>query len=300
MKRGKIKKSNKKINSIKKNKLSLNNKKILAVAIAGFFVLAFFLMFINYQQNISITGHATFVDNIKEIGKGISESLGPIFRFLFDVEKTATTKEVTQTLLSYILAFVIILGIFWLALNKIDFFQERPAISNVLIFTISILAVRGLAEFDVIKEVFFPYGVFGVVAITALPFLAAFVLINLGLKGQAPILRRTLWILFAVVFCVFWIIRYDKLKNLSWVYFVTAILSVIMASIDGTIKGFFAKMEAEKLENINKADLRGKLIKQKKEYEKMYQKNQLSKKDYDLLTNDLKAKAKAYRIKKLI
>ncbi len=288
-----MKKKTKKVKT-KKNKFSLN-KKVLAVTITGIFILALFFMFIN-NQTINATGHATLSEGLKSAGKGISETLGPVFRFLFGINEESG-KGITQSLLSYILAFIIVLGIFWLALTKIDFFQERPKISNLIIFVISILTVRGLYELGVIKEIFFPYGVFGVVAVTALPFLAAFVLINMGLKNQAATMRRTLWILFAVVFIGFWIIRRDEITTLRWIYFATAALAILMAFIDGTIKGFFTRIEAEKLENINKADIRGKLMKAKRGYQEMYENDQLSKSDYDALIKNLQKKARVYGIK---
>ncbi len=305
MKRGKIKKKIKKVNSLKKNKFLEKNKTILAVVIAGFFVLALFLMFINNQQNV-ITGYDVagententkeFSEGVKEIATKISESIGPVLEFLFNIKEGKSVTDTTQYLMGYVLAFVIILGIFWLALNKIDFFQERPAISNTLIIAISLLAVRGIAGLNIIDEIFFPYSVFGVTAITAIPFLAAFVLINMGLKEQPATLRRTLWILFAVVFVVLWFGRKDELKTLNWIYFFTAALAILMAFIDGTIKGFFARVEAEKIENINKADLRGRLRKIKAEYDNLLENNQLTKEEYNLLIKE-KVKAPAKRLK---
>jgi len=295
MKRGKIKKNTKRVNSKNKNKFLEKNKTTLAIVIAGFFVLTLFLMFINNQENINITGHSTFTEKLEEISGKISENIGPILGFLFNIKEGESITATTQYLMGYVLAFVIILGIFWLALNKIDFFQERPAISNTLIIAISLLAVRGIAGLNIIDEIFFPYSVFGVTVITAIPFLAAFVLINMGLKEQPATLRRTLWILFAVVFCGLWIIRSNELKTLNWIYFFTAALAILMASIDGTIKGFFARVEAEKIENINKADLKGRLRKIKAEYDNLLENNQITKEEHKLLIKE-KVKAPAKRL----
>ncbi len=215
---------------------------------------------------------------------------------MFNVKEGESVTDTTQYLMGYVLAFVILLGIFWLALNKIDFFQERQTISNIIIFAVSLLAIRGIAQLDIIEEIFFPYTVFGVTAVTAIPFLAAFVLINLGLEEQPSTLRRTLWILFAVVFVVLWITR-AELKTLGWIYFFTAVLAVVMALIDGTIKGFLVRMSAERLENINKIELRAELKKKGKAYKKMLGKNLLRKKDYKLLMKRLKDKARLYGIK---
>jgi hypothetical protein len=298
MKRGKAKRNIKKINSTKKNNFLENNKTTLAIVIAGFFVLALFVMFINNQQNINITGHSTFTENLKKVGKDFSQTLAPILSFLFNIKEGSDVQNTIQNLMGYVLAFVIILGIFWLALNKIDFFQERPAISNTLIIAISLLAVRGIAQLDIIEEIFFPYSVFGVTAITAIPFLAVFVLINMGLKEQPATLRRTLWILFAVVFVVLWFGRRNELETLNWIYFFTAVLAILMAFIDGTIQGFFARIEAEKLENINKADLKGRLREIKSVYDSQFANGQINKKEYKLLIKKkVKNPAKSFGLK---
>lgn len=243
-----------------KNKFLENNKTTLALVIAGFFVLALFVMFINNQQHINITGHQTdeFSENIEEVGTTFWTNVEKVFKFLLNIEedKDTSAKGITQLLLAHIFALIIVFGIFWIGTRNMEFFDDYRGITNVIVTVVSILVVRGINEFGVIEGIFFPYGVLGVTLVSALPFMGAFLLINVGLKdSKFKFLRKFLWILFAVSFVTFWIMRYKELGTLSWIYAVTAGLAVVMAFIDGTISGIFIKMEAERLDELNKSEI---------------------------------------------
>lgn len=256
MKRGKIKKRS------KKNNFFQNNKTTLAFVIAGVFVLTLFLMFINNQQKINITGYQTaedtgdtFEKNLEEVGTNFWTNAEKVFKFLLNIED-ASAKGVAQLLLAHIFALLIVFGIFWIGIRNIDFFDDYRGITNIIVAVVSIVAVRGINEFGVIEGIFFPTGVLGVTLISALPFMGAFLLINIGLKdSKFKFLRKFLWILFAVSFAVFWVLNMEKLKELNLIYLITAGLSVIMVFIDGTISGIFIKMEADRMEDLNRSEI---------------------------------------------
>ena len=68
---------------------------------------------------------------------------------------------------------------------------------------------------------------------------------------------------FAVIFTGLWLTRGTDLKrNAIWIYPVTAILSILMAWFDGTIRKWFLKIELDKVGGKTKSAL---IIKYKKD-----------------------------------
>ncbi len=268
MKRGKVRKSKKnlKISGIKD---FVNNKRLLAVAIAAFFIVVIVLSFVSFGES-NITGQASFGDRltagdagggggeevgdfiigINAVGESVIKILRPIAEFLLG----DLGGEITEKLLfAKVLFFVIILGIVWLSLKKIPLFDEKPVILNIVAFAVSVLAVRGIATEGLIKTIMFPSEVLGLALVAGIPFIIYFTIVNVGFKGKEySIVRRIAWIFFAVIFIGLWFYRKIELGDLHSIYLITAIGAGIMAVIDGTLQKFFLKIEEQKLKNLNK------------------------------------------------
>ncbi len=272
------------------------NKKVVKI-----FLLVFVLLILLISVNF-VSAQTSLAEGTQKIGTEISEAVAPILRFLFNVQEDSSVRGISQTILSFIFAFIIVFVFLQLALNKIPLIEEHPGLSKVIIIAGSILAVRGIAQLDVIEQIFMPYSVAALAIINGAIIIGWFILINIGLKGeQFNFIRRVMWILFAVTFVGVWWTRRGELGALlNWIYIATFIFSFIMALIDGTIKGFFAKMEADKLNNINKTKLRAELKKQLQEYQEMNRDNVLSDEDYKTLEKRIQDQARIYHFKKLI
>ena len=304
MKRGKVRKSNKnfKISEIKD---FFNNKKVLAIIIAAFFVFAIALSFVyigksNITGQVSVTGAATgssgmsLLEGIKSVGGSIIKILELFFKALLGGEVG------DAMLFPRVLFLVLIFGIIWLSLNKIDLFSEHPSILIIIAAIVSVLAVRGISSTELIKTMLLPSEALGIALVAGIPFVIYFIVVHLGFKHQSSIVRRVAWIFFAVIFIGLWISRIGELGKLHYIYLFTAVAAIIMALIDGTIKGFFAKIEADKLSNVNKLRLVAELKRQKAEYDDMLTKNVINDSEHKILVRNLQNKARAFTRKKLI
>ncbi len=245
MKRGPVKKTKKKVKE-SKIKTFLNNKKLLAVVISAFFIVTFLFGFVSIR-NKTITGQVSLIDGIGQVTDSVGQILESIFIFLLG--------DVGEGLLfSKIIFFIIIIGIIWLALNTIDFFNKKPIILNIITFAVSVLAIRGISSTDLIDTILLPYTALGIALSAGIPFVIYFIIINVGFQDQPPIIRRLAWVFFGVIFLGLWFSRSD-LGDFDYIYLGTAILAIIMAFMDGTIKGFFAKIQADKIRNIKTTEI---------------------------------------------
>lgn len=156
-----------------------------------------------------------------------------------------------QYLFAKVLFLIIIFAIIWTALDKVDFFNEHTWVLVVISIAASILATRWLASETLINTIILPYSVLGIAISAGLPFILYFLLINVGFKDSPSIVRRIAWIFFAVIFIGLWITRRTLLtaggSNAGYIYPVTALAAIIIATMDGTIHRFFVRLEVEKV-----------------------------------------------------
>ena len=205
--------------------------------IIGGFLLAVLLVSLVAAQSELGLGESTkkvvdeFVDFIKPVASSV---LGK-------------TPSGSEYLFAKVLFLIIVLAIIWTALNRVEFFNEKPWILFVVSLAVSILATRWLTTEDIINTIILPYSTLGIAITAGFPFVLWFLIINVGLQGEGRrTVRRIAWIFFAVIFIGLYITRQATMEGARWIYPVTALAAFIMAIMDGTIQGFFNKLQMEK------------------------------------------------------
>ncbi len=265
-------------------------KKVVSIVFIGLFLS---ILIINLVSAIN------FYEGMTEVWNNITKLLTPVLQFFFG--------DISGGLfLNKILIFIIILSLAWVGLKQMDFLVEHKLISKVLVFAISILAIKGIGSSELIDAILIPYTTTGVAISAGLPFILYFFLINKNIGEESPTLRKTAWIFFAVIFFGllasriggFWNLFDPSTWGIYWIYILTAALALAMAFLDGTIKAFFLKVEADKLDTINKAEILAKLGKRKEELNKA--EKWLKKSEYKTLKKKLRRDALSYGIKKFI
>jgi len=151
-----------------------------------------------------------------------------------------------EWLFAKVLFFLIILGIVWTVLSRVEFFNDYVWVLVIISGAVSILATRWMTQ-GTIESILLPYNAIGVAITAFLPFVIYFLLVDVGFKNSPAIVRRIAWIFFAVVFIGLWISRANKIdSNAVYIYPITALIAFIMAVMDGTIHRFFVQMELDK------------------------------------------------------
>ncbi|MEJ2267927.1 MAG: hypothetical protein P8X70_02535, partial [Nanoarchaeota archaeon] len=192
---------------------------------------------------------------IIQVWDNIIQILQPIVSFLLGGNLTG------GALFTKILIFTIILFLIWIGIEKINLLGGHKFIKGILVFAVSILAIQGIS-YGFLNAITLPYTVTGIAHSAGFPFLIYFIIVHKGLGEQIGTSGRQIaWIFFAVIFLGLTISNIGGIANLLapstwglyWIYIVTIIASILLAVFDGRVRGLFAKMEAEKIENINKA-----------------------------------------------
>jgi len=133
-----------------------------------------------------------------------------------------------------ILFFFIIMSVVYVVISKREPFKGKKPIIWIITIAVSLLSTRYLSENNLVQGVILPYGLFGVLITSALPFVIYFTFVA-SFRSSAMV-RKVLWIFFIVTYFGIWSSRYDDLGELSWIYFVTAIVSILALMFDGTIQ----------------------------------------------------------------
>ncbi len=261
-------------------------------------------IFILFILTISLTNFTSatlsLYEGMTEVWNNINLILNPILQFFLGDISGAL-------LLNKILIFLIILLLSWIGLKKSNFLSEYPIISKVIVFAVAILAMKGIGSSTTINTILLPYTATGIALSAGFPFIIYFLVVNKGFGEQSPIIRRIAWIFFGVIFVGLTISRigFENLLDSSswgfyWIYILTAIIAFIMAIIDGTIQGFFAKAEADKLKNINNTEIAAEMNTRLHNWREMVRQGTLKPLDYERLKKREQRRAKIYGIKKLI
>jgi hypothetical protein len=274
------------------------NKRATSIVLL-IFILASLLININF-----ISAQTTLAEGTQKIGTEIWNTLTPILKFLFNIQEGSDGTVAAQTFLSFIFAFIIVLVFLLLAAKNIPLFDEYPGLSYFIIIVASLLGIRGIAQISpsIMSDIFMPYSVAALSIINGAIIVGWFVIVNIGMDGpRFTFVRRFLWILFGVTFIGVWWLRTFSTEGITalmqWIYIITFILSLVMALIDGTIQGFFAKMEAEKIRHIGKVQRRAAYKSQIKAWEGMIDEGTLNKNDFETLKKNIQQKAKVLGLK---
>ena len=204
--------------------------------LGGFLITVFLISLVAAAE-----GASDISTSINEFIDGFTKSVQPLASQIL-----GTTPEGSEYLFAKVLFLIIILAIVWTALGKIDFFASKNWALWLVSLAVSILATRWLTTEEIINTIILPYSTLGIAISAGLPFVLWFVIINAGMAGKPPIIRRIAWIFFAVIFIGLYLTRKEELTGARWIYPVTAIGALIIAAMDGTISRLFAKMKLEK------------------------------------------------------
>ena len=211
------------------------NKKRSVLIFISIFTIMFLIGIISAQSTGIKIG-----EQIGNVVKGIGNFISPIMSPLL-----GETDE--GMLFSKILLFIILVSIIWIALSRISIFDEYPAVNWTISIIVSILGIRYLAGQEWINTILLPYGTLGVAILAGLPFIIYFFVVELGIKPEHKTLRNIAWIFFAVIFIGMWLSQdVNSVGGTTWIYPVTAVLSLLMIFFDGTIQRLKMRMQMDK------------------------------------------------------
>jgi len=211
-------------------------KKGVALIFITLIVSSLLIGFVSAQE----TGFASAGEKVKSFMDGALGVVGPIISPIIG----DTTDS--PYFFAKILFFIIILSIIWIALSRIEMFQEYPVVLWVVSIAVSILGLKYLSDGQWLMTMLLPYETLAVTISAGLPFAIFFFIVNVGMQGpQYKTVRKVAWIFFGIIFIGLWFTRYD-LGDATYVYPVTALACLLMIIFDGTFQRFYYKMKLDR------------------------------------------------------
>ena len=143
-----------------------------------------------------------------------------------------------------LLIFIILLSLVYVILKRSmgEFFGDKTWALWLISIAVPILGIRFLSS-EMIYTIALPNSAFAVAVTAGLPFILFFLFVK---EFESATLRRISWIFFGVIFLGLYTLRANDLGDSAWIYPLTALLCFIMASMDGTLQRFMARLKLEK------------------------------------------------------
>lgn len=253
-----------------KRSTSLIVLSILIVSFLANFVLAEDLTGITPTLN---TGNGPVVA-IQKFIYGAYDIIRPILEIIIGEASN------TGTFLAKVMLMLIIFGIVWQVAGKTPLIKNETWTMALVSIAITILSIRWFGDESIIKTVLLPYSVFGIALTAIIPFVLWFVLMEVELKGvNKRFSRKVGWTFFAVVFFALWIVRSGEsgettvagsVGPFAYIYLITAILSIIVLSLDSEFQKMLTKASIDKYSATHNSKLAKQLHKELEEITKEY------------------------------
>jgi len=240
------------------------NKRVFASFLIFCFVFSFIvaLSFISAQTEPSFASTSTASSNpieaLKSLGSGFLQVAQPFFSALLG--DVTGTKDFSggQILFAKVLFLLVIFAVVWSVVDKMPIFSANAWLVFLISAAVSLLSTRFLTDAGWVQTILLPYSAFGIAVTSFIPLLIYFYFV---LSLDSAFLRKTAWILAAVIFIGLWATRYKDIGNALWVYPAAAVLCLIFFIADGTIQRAWAKVKTGKALSPTMYALYGKYMK---------------------------------------
>jgi len=145
-----------------------------------------------------------------------------------------------NTIVVRVLIFLLIFIFIHTAMNRIPQFKKSKPTTLIISLVISILAVVYIRDDSITRFILTPYKTLGLLLFTILPFFLILLFTHRS-KMISP-LRKTVWILFGIIYVYIWVQNYDLLTTTeNYISIITTIVIAIMILGDKEIHKMLRK-----------------------------------------------------------
>jgi hypothetical protein len=120
---------------------------------------------------------------------------------------------------------------------------KKSGIAFFVAFIVSVLGIKYLATYDMIKGVLLPYGALAIAITSILPFLLIGFLLE---TTESKLLRKIGWAIMAGSFIMLWWFRWTDIGDLAWIYLgLGLICAAVLFWFDSTLRTMLAQAGME-------------------------------------------------------
>lgn len=144
-----------------------------------------------------------------------------------------------------VLILIILLSITYVILKQAlaTYFSDHKGLLFLICLAVGILGTRFLNK-ELVQTIILPNSVLAVAITAGLPFVLYFLIVN---RFPTGITRKIAWVFFAVIFLAIYTLRASELGDIAYIYPLTALLSLAMAFLDGTIQRFMINNKIQRM-----------------------------------------------------
>lgn len=195
-----------------------------------------------------------------------------------------------EFLFERILFLFIVLSIVYVIVSRISVFKDNKNVIWIVTVTVSLLSTRFLSETSLVQTIILPYSILGVSLTAILPLIIYFYFVR-SFEDSA-VLRKSLWIMFLVVYFGLWGSRYNELGGISWIYFWVGFIAFLFLIFDGTIHRLLLEQRYGAMDHARRMRLIADLRKKLDENEEQLSKNYIDDKHYKSTKKHLRKRIK--------
>lgn len=181
------------------------------------------------------------IDMASGLISGVIEAIKPLLEAVLGQSYDSSSSAANYFLLKILLA-IVVLSICMSILPMVALFKDKKGVTWVISIVVSILSVRALTG-EMINTIMVPNTALGMAIAAGLPFILYGIFVEKSITSST--LRRIAWIFFGVIFVMIYIMTIPLQGILGAIYPTVIGLAILMAFLDGTIRKFWNRIQAE-------------------------------------------------------
>lgn len=252
-------------------------------------VVVFLLSLVFVSSFVSAAGDAfkPIFDMMNGIYEGVIGLLsGPLALLLGE---TSASADLASSFLPKLLIALLVYGLVVAVLGKVPLFDDRKWIVHMGGALLAILGVRSLT-YEFILTAILPNAVLAVSLTAILPFVVFFFVT----REFLPLARKLSWLFLAVLFLGMWLTFPQTLGDLSLIYPLFALISVLFIMLDRKLEALWARLGVDDILESRKIDVKIDLMKDFDTARAAFVASSITKPQYKLKLDAIIKSAKAF------
>ena len=143
-----------------------------------------------------------------------------------------------------LLIFLLLTVVLYRAAEKVA--GGNTTLAVIISSLVSLVAIRFMTD-SMIRGITLPYTTLGIVISIFFPFVIFGFFVETS--SLNAVMRRLGWILMMVIFLSLWYFRWTNIGDMAWIYFIAAVVSLVVLLLDGTIRKLAVEMKVAKTES---------------------------------------------------
>lgn len=207
----------------------MEKRKIIFGSVFGALLVSFFANF--------VSAYGSYYGNLGNIIDSVVRAWEPVFQALLGGYGWSG-----MFLFERLLLFIVLISVVYLLVGRVPLFEDQKAIRWVIAVIVPLIGIRYI-DYSWLSALILQYQVLAIVLTAVLPFILFFFFVH-SISRDSSVLRKAMWILYAVVYLGLWSTAGDSTS--PYIYLWTTIAAIVMVFMDDKIASILEAREMKK------------------------------------------------------